>query len=71
MTWVIVRKLKDQRHELNRMYSITFGGEKLADDDDDDDNAGESNKDDEVKNNDWRNENIVDVNNSKAVYESK
>ena len=53
------------------MYSITFGGEKLADDDDDDDNAGESNKDDEVKNNDWKNENIVDVNNSKAVYESK
>ena len=28
MTWDIVRKLKGQRHELNRRYTTTWGGER-------------------------------------------
>ena len=52
LTWDIVRKLKGQRHELNRRYTTTWGGrEKLDDDeeDDDDDNNDEVNKDDEYE----------------------
>ena len=49
LTWNVVRKLKSQRHELNRRYPINWGGEKLDDDDNDDDdnNDDEGNKDDE------------------------
>ena len=28
LTWDIVRKLKGQRHELNRRYTTTWGGER-------------------------------------------
>ena len=72
LTWVIVRKLKGQRCGLNRVYEITWGGEKLDNDDnDDDDNYDEGNKDDEDNNNDGKNEKIVDKNNSKVIYKLK